>query len=283
MPAHRTTMRRIKEVLRLKWTCNLSHRQVSGALGVGLGTITQYLQLAASAGLDWVAVAPLSDTELERLLIKRGSGRTTVVGDRVEPDCAWVHAELHRKGVTLQLLWEEYVAAHPDQRTYRYTQFCQRYKDWAATLKRSMHQQHHAGEKLFADFAGPTVPILDHAGGIASKAHIFVAVLGASNYTYACATRSEATPDWIGGMIGAMEFYGGVPQLLVPDNPEALIANADRYEPTLGPTTQDFVNHYDTAMLPARPRKPKDKAKVEVGVQIVERWILVRLRNHRFL
>uniref|UniRef100_UPI003BEF16F2 IS21 family transposase n=1 Tax=Burkholderia arboris TaxID=488730 RepID=UPI003BEF16F2 len=282
MPAHRTTMRRIKEVLRLKWTCNLSHRQVSGALGVGLGTITQYLQLAASAGLDWATVEPLSESDLERLLIKRGAGRTMVVGDRVEPDCAWIHAELRRKGVTLQLLWEEYVGAHPDQRTYRYTQFCQRYKDWAQTLKRSMRQQHLAGEKLFADFAGPTVPILDRAGGVAFKAHIFVAVLGASNYTYACATRSEATPDWIGGMIGAMEFYGGVPRLLVPDNPKALISNADRYEPTLGLTTQDFVNHYDTAMLPARPRKPKDKAKVEVGVQIVERWILARLWNHRF-
>ncbi|VWC38710.1 integrase catalytic subunit [Burkholderia lata] len=121
MPAHRTTMRRIKEVLRTKWICNMSHRQVSGALGVGLGTITQYLQLAASAGLDWAAVEPLSESDLERLLIKRGAGRTMVVGDRVDPDCGWIHAELRRKGVTLQLLWEEYVGAHPGQRTYRYT------------------------------------------------------------------------------------------------------------------------------------------------------------------
>ncbi|WGS43913.1 IS21 family transposase [Burkholderia sp. JSH-S8] len=281
MPAHRTTMRKIKDVLRLKWTCNLSHREVSGALGVGLGTITQYLQLAAAVGLDWAAVEPLSEVELEQLLVN-GSAPTTTAGKRVDPDCAWIHRELRRKGVTLQLLWEEYVAANPDQRTYRYTQFCQRYKDWALTLKRSMPQQHYAGEKLFADFAGQTVPILDRAGGVAFKAHIFVAVLGASNYTYACATRSEATPDWIGGLIDAMEFCGGVPKLLVPDNPKALISSADRYEPTLGLTTQDFVSYYDTAMLPARPRKPKDKAKVEVGVQIVERWILARLRNHRF-
>jgi len=145
-----------------------------------------------------------------------------------------------------------------------------------------MRQQHRAGEKLFADFAGQTVPILGRDGGVVLKAHVFVAVLGASNYTYACATRSEAMPDWIGSLIDALEFYGGVPELLVPDNPKALIAKADRYEPVLGNTTQDFVNHYTTAMLPAHPRKPQDKAKVEVGVQIVERWILARLRNHRF-
>lgn len=211
MPAHRTTLRKIKDVLRLKWTCNLSHRQVSGALGVGLGTITQYLQLAASAGLDWATIEPLSEAELEQLLVN-GSVPTTAAGKRIEPDCAWVHRELRRKGVTLQLLWEEYVAANPGQKTLRYTQFCQRYKDWAQTLKRSMPQQHYAGEKLFADYAGQTVPILDRTGGIAFKAHIFVAVLGASNYTYACATRSEATPDSIGGLIDAMEFYGGVPR-----------------------------------------------------------------------
>lgn len=204
-----------------------------GAIGVGLGIFTQYLQLAASAGLDWAKIEPLSEAELERLLVN-GAVLSAAAGKRIEPDCAWIHRELRRKGVTLQLLWEEYVGANPGQKTLRYTQFCQRYKDWAQTLKRSMLQQHYAGEKLFADFAGQTVPILDRAGGVAFKAHIFVTVLGASNYTYACATRSEATPDWIGGFIDAMEFCGGVPRLLVPDNPRALISNADRYEPTLG-------------------------------------------------
>lgn len=156
------------------------------------------------------------------------------------------------------------------------------YKDWALTLKRSMRQQHRAGERLFADFAGHTVPIVAADGDIAFQAHVFVAVLGASSYTFACATRSEGTVDWIGSIIDLMEFFGGVPELLVPDNPRALIAQPDRYEPVLGATTQDFVNHYSTAMLPARSRKPQDKAKVEVGVQIVERWILARLRIHRF-
>jgi transposase len=260
MPAHRTTMRRIKEVLRLKWACNLTHRQVQGALGVGLATITQYLQLATAAGLDWASVEPLDEEALERRVLSQPSSSLATPAKRIGPDCNVIHRELRRKGVTLQLLWEEYVETHPGERTYRYTQFCQRYKDWAQTLKRSMRQQHRAGEKLFADFAGQTMPILGHDGGAAFQAHIFVAVLGASNYTYACATRSETTPDWIGGLIDAMEFYGGVPELLVPDNPRALIAKPDRYEPGLGRTTQDFVNHYATAMLPARPRKPQDKA-----------------------
>ncbi|AIO71740.1 MULTISPECIES: IS21 family transposase [Pseudomonadota] len=280
MPAHRMSMRKLKEILRLKWACGLSHRQISRAVGISVGAISAYAARASAAKLDWPAVEPLADDELEARL--NLSADEAAPARRIEPDYAAMHRELRRKGVTLQLLWEEYGAAHPGCRTYRYTQFCQRYKNWAQTLKRSMRQQHRAGEKLFADFAGHTMPILGRDGGIDFQAHIFVAVLGASNYTYACATRSEAMPDWIGGLIDALEFYGGVPELLVPDNPKALIAKADRYEPVLGNTTQDFVNHYATAMLPARPRKPQDKAKVEVAVQIVERWILARLRNHRF-
>lgn len=118
MPAHRTTMRRIKEVLRLKWACNLTHRQVQGALGVGLGTITQYLQLATAAGLDWAAAEPLEEDELERRILSPAS---PVPAKRIEPDCNVIHRELRRKGVTLQLLWEEYVESHPGGRTYRYT------------------------------------------------------------------------------------------------------------------------------------------------------------------
>jgi transposase len=148
---------------------------------------------------------------------------------------------------------KEYVEGNPGLPTYRYTQFCQKYKDWAASLKRSMRQQHRAGEKLFADFAGQTVPVLARDGGIAFQSHVFVAVLGASNYTFACATQSERMGDWIGGLCDALEFIGGVPELLVPANPKALIALADRYEPVLGRTAQDFENHYATAMLPARP------------------------------
>jgi transposase len=274
-------MLKLKEVLRLKWACGLSHRQISRAVGISVGAISEYAAQASAAGLDWTSVEPLDDDELERRL----SGRPVpapATTRRVVPDYAWIHRELRRKGVTLQLLWEEYAQAHPSERTYRYTQFCQLYKEWAKTLKRSMRQQHRAGEKLFADFAGHTVSIAAANGDVAFQAHVFVAVLGASNYTFACATRSETMVDWISSLIDAMAFFGGVPELLVPDNPRALIAQPDRYEPVLGRTTQDFVNHYGTAMLPARPRKPQDKPKVEVGVQIVERWILARLRNHRF-
>lgn len=166
-------MRKLKEVLRLKWACGLSHRQISRAIGISVGAISAYAARASTAGLDWAAVEPLADDELEiRLELPAETAAPT---RRVEPDYAAMHRDLRRKSVTLQLLWEEYVEAHPGQRTYRYTQFCQRYKDWAAALKRSMRQQHRAGEKLFADFAGQTVPILDRDGGIAFKAHVFVA------------------------------------------------------------------------------------------------------------
>jgi len=280
MPAHRMSMRKLKEVLRLKWVCGLSHRQISRAAGISVGAVSAYAARASAADLDWASVEPLADDELEAKLSLPADQNSQA--RRVDLDYALVHRELRRANVTLQLLWEEYVEAHLGERTYRYTQFCQRYRDWAQTLKRSMRQQHRAGEKLFADFAGHTMPILDGRGGVAFRAHVFVAVLGASNYTYACATRSEGTHDWIGGLIGAMEFYGGAPSLLVPDNPRALIARPDRYEPGLGRTAQEFVNHYATAMLPARPRKPRDKAKAEVAVQVVQRWVLARLRNHRF-
>jgi transposase len=276
-------MRKLKEVLRLKWACGLSHRQIGRAVGISVGAISEYAALASAAGLDWPGIEPLSDDEIEQRLLPKPAADGSAAGSRrIQPDFASIHRELRRKGVTLQLLWEEYVEAHAGSRTYRYTQFCQLYKDWALTLKRSMRQQHRAGERLFADFAGHTVPIVAADGDVAFQAHVFVAVLGASSYTFACATRSEGTVDWIGSIIDSMEFFGGVPELVVPDNPRALIAQPDRYEPVLGATTQDFVNHYSTAMLPARPRKPQDKAKVEVGVQIVERWILARLRNHRF-
>ncbi len=201
---------------------------------------------------------------------------------RLEPDYGVLHRELRRKGVTLQLLWEEYVEAHPGLRTYRYTQFCQNYKDWAdaqALDAPAAPRRREAVRRLRRpDRADPRRA----TAAIAFHAHVFVAVLGASNYTFAVrdALADDCRLDRR-ACAARFEFIGGVPELLVPDNPQALIARADRYEPELDRTTQDFANHYATAMLPARPRKPQDKAKVEVGVQIVERWILARLRNHR--
>ena len=279
MPVKQVAMRKIKECLRLKWSCNLSHEQIAKALGLSKGVVSKYTQLATAAGLDWVAVAPLDEPALQHLLIPNTPRHR---GARPHPDWLTIHREMHKKGITLQLLWEEYVEANPSAETYRYTQFCKLYHDYAATLKRSMRQIHRAGEKLFIDFAGPTVAIIDQRSGEISQAHIFVAVLGASNFTYACATAHEKQADWLRGLTGALNFIGGVPEMIIPDCPKAMITDADRYEPWVNRAAQDYARHYNTVILPARPRHPQDKAKVEVGVQIVERWILAKLRHRRF-
>ncbi|MDB5842675.1 MAG: integrase core domain protein [Herminiimonas sp.] len=175
------------------------------------------------------------------------------------------------------LLWEEYRIEHADRQTYSYSQFCENFRAFAKRLKRSMRQIHRAGEKLFIDFAGPTIGLTD-----GSRVHVFVAALGASGYTFACATPRETMGDWLHATGRALEFIGGVPQLIVPDNPRAMIADPDRYEPRSNDTVLDFARHYGTSVLPARPRHPQDKAKVESAVQIVERWIMARLRHERF-
>lgn len=280
MPVRQVAMRKIKECLRMKWSCGISHEQIAKALGLSKGVISKYAKLAEAAGLDWGRVSSLDETELQHLLIP--STKRTRGTARPLPDWAIAHREMHKKGITLQLLWEEYVEAHSGIATYRYTQFCSLYHGYAATLKRSMRQIHRAGEKLFIDYAGPTVPLIDQLSGEITQAHIFVAVLGASNYTYACATAKETQADWLHGLTGALNFIGGVPEMIVPDCPKALVTHADRYEPLINRVAQDCARHYGTVILPARPRHPQDKALAEVGVQIVERWILARLRHRRF-
>jgi len=285
MPAARLAMREIKEVLRLKWACALSHRRIAAATGVSVGAVSQYAALAVRAGFTaWEQIEALSETELQRRIWGRHEDlrREVTRGSRVIPEFAWVHRELRRKGVTLHLLWQEYVAANPDAPVFQYTQFTQRYRDWVGMQRRSMRQVHRAGEKLFIDYAGQTVPIRDPGGGADRKAQVFVAVLGASNYTFACATATQSMADWSGAIIAALEFIGGVPQMIVPDNARALIGEPDRYEPQAQRTVADLAAHYGTVVLPARPYRPRDKAKVEVAVQVVERWILARLRNARF-
>jgi transposase len=183
--------------------------------------------------------------------------------------------------VTLQLLWEEYRERCGEQ-AYRYSAYCEKYRAWAKTLKRSMRQLHPAGERMFVDYAGQTVPLVDALTGEIQRAQVFVAVLGASNFTFACATPRQTAADWVGAIIAALEFINGVPRLLVPDQPRALIANPDAYEPVTARLMQELEEHYGVAVLPARPGRPQDKAKVEVGVQVVERWILARLRHRHF-
>jgi transposase len=266
-------MRKIKDVLRLKLDAKLSHEQIAASLGLSKGVVTKYVGLAAAAGLDWTQVQACDDITLERrLLVSPQRPR-----EHVQPDYPRVHHELRRKGMTLMLLWEEYRAEFADRQTYAYSQYCDNYRRFAKSLKRSMRQIHRAGEKLFIDFAGPTIGLTD-----GSRAHIFVAAMGASSYTFACATPRETMVDWIESTVKALRFYDGVPQLIVPDNPRAMIADPNRYEPRANDTVQDFARHYSTSVLPARPYSPQDKAKVESAVQIVERWIMARLRHQQF-
>ena len=266
-------MRKIKDVLRLKLDAKLAHEQIAAALHISKGVVAKYVGLARDAELDWVTISALSETELEQRLLATPAKPARYA----MPNYGRIHQELRRKGVTLMLLWEEYQAEYADQQTYRYTQFCEHYREFAKRLKRSMRQTHRAGEKLFIDFAGPTLPLTD--GG---RAHIFVAALGASSYTFACATPRETLADWLDGTAQALTFYGGVPQLIVPDNARAMIVDPDRYAPRSHDTVQDFAQHYGTSVLPARPYHPQDKGKVESAVQIVERWILARLRHQTF-
>lgn len=278
MPAERVTMRKIKDILRLKWACGLSNRQVAASCGVARSTVAETVARAQTAGLAWPLPEALDDAHLEARLYPAGLAPATV--PRVVPDWTALHQELTRKGVTLALLWQEYKAQHPDG--YQYSRFCERYGAWRTTLDRCLRQEHRAGEKLFVDYAGQTVPVQDRATGAIQTAQIFVAVLGASNYTYAEATWTQALPDWIGAHVRAFAFFGGVPQILVPDNLRSGVTKACRYEPELNPTYAALAQHYGVAVIPARVRKPRDKAKVEAGVLLVERWILARLRHQSF-
>ena len=270
MPQHRMDIRMIKNILRLKYQGALSHEAIARSLSISKGVVAKYLGLAGAAGLDWQATAELDEAALERRLLGRSAAETRVI----EADFARVHIELRRKGVTLMLLWQEYRAAFEGRRTWAYTQFCEHYKAFAKTLKRSMRQQRRAGEKLFIDYAGPTLELAD-----GTRAQIFVAAMGASSYTFACATADQSMRSWLGARARARRFSGGVPQLIVPDNPRALVSNACRYEPKLNETVRDFARHYDVSILPARPYSPKDKASAESAVQVVERWLKARLRH----
>lgn len=278
MPTPRVLMSKIRQALQLLADSRLSMRQVAAALGVSKSTVSDIAMYARDAGVDWPVARGLSDEELQARLYPPPRPRTS---SRQEPEYATLHQQLKRPGVTLQLLWEEY-RADAGQAAYRYSAFCEKYRAWAKRLKRSMRQVHPGGERLFVDYAGQTMPVVDAASGEIRRAQVFVAVLGASNYTYACATWQQTAADWVGAIIEALEFFGGVPRLLVPDQPRALIANPDAYEPVTARLMTELGEHYGVAVLPARPGRPQDKAKVEVGVQVVERWILARLRHQRF-
>jgi transposase len=267
-------MQRIKDVLRLKLEHRHSHQHIASALGISKGVVTKYVKLANAGGLQWPQIQNMDEVALHQRLLGGASPRSSTF---VAPDYAKVRQELQRKGMTLMLLWQEHSERHPEETIHSYSQFCENYRQFAKTLKRSMRQIHRAGEKMFIDYAGPTVGLV---GG--ARAHIFVSALGASGYTYAYATPHETTADWLSATAQALRFYGGCTELIIPDNPKAMISNPDRYEPRANDTVLDFARHYGTSVLPARPRHPQDKAKAESAVQVVERWILMRLRHQKF-
>ena len=270
-------MRKIKDVLRLKYEANLSCRQIAASLKLSVGVISKYTHAAEAAGLTWPLPSGLDDTTLAARLFPP----VTSVREHAIPDCAFIHQELKRKGVTLMLLWEEYQASCAGQ-AYQYAQFCVHYRQYRSRLKLSMRQTHKVGEKLFVDYSGDGVPIVDPQTGEIRRAQIFVAVLGASGYTYAEATLSQTLPDWIGSHVRAFNFFGCAPEIVVPDNLKSAVTRPCFYEPELNATYSDMAQHYGLAIIPARPYKPRDKAMVELGVLLVQRWITARLRRHTF-
>jgi len=271
----RLPVRKIREVLRLK-AAGVSDRSIGMAVGCARSTVQACLQKAKDSGLSWPLPDELDEASLEARLYQDKRAATV----RPQPDFAVIHRELSRKGVTRSLLWQEYKAQHPEG--WQYSVFCDRYRRWLATQDPVLRQEHAPGEKLFVDYAGQTVAVIDRYTGETRSAQIFVAALGCSNLTFAEATCSQKLPDWLGSHVRMLAFFGGTPRAIVPDNLKSAVTRAHRYEPELNPSYQDFAEHYGVANLPTRVRKPRDKAKVEGAVLIVERWILARLRDRRF-
>jgi transposase len=271
-------MRKVVEALRLRFDQRLSQREIAQSLGLSQGSVNAYLARFAASGLAWPVPPEVSPADLEARLFTRPV--LPPAAARPLPDWPTVRQELTRKGVTLQLLWDEYKTQHPDG--YQYTQFCRHYHAWAATIEPVLRQVHVAGERTFVDYAGPTVPVLDGATGEERDAQIFVGALGASHLLYPEATWTQTLPDWIGAQVRMLEYFGGVTTLIVPDNASALVRQPCYYEPEINATYADFATHYQTAILPTRVASPRDKAKVETAVQIVEREILAPLRDERF-
>jgi transposase len=271
-------MRKIKEVLRLRFEHQQSARQIAKSCDIARSTVQEYLDRAQKTGVPWPLPPEWDDAALENQLFPPLS--LISPEKRQMPPMESLHQERKKKGVTLQLLWHEYKEGNPEG--YQYSQFCELYRKWLDKLDVCLRQEYRAGEKLFVDYAGQTLPLNDPFTGQTRQAYLFVATLGASNYTFAEATLTQDLPSWIQSHVHAFEFFNGVAEILVPDNLKSGVTHPCRYEPDLNPTYQDLAEHYGTVVIPARVRKARDKAKVESAVLIVERWILAALRNHRF-
>jgi transposase len=274
-------MRQINEILRLRHQCQLSVRDIARSCGLPTSTVGDYLKRAEAVNLGWPLPEGLSQKQLQDQLLGCSLPKTpTPDSSKPLPDWARLRQELARKGVTLQLLWQEYRREHPDG--YSRSRFCELYQQWVGAQDPVLRQVHVPGEKLFVDWAGQTVEIHNPVDGSTTQAHLFVAVLGASNMIFAEAFPNEQLDSWITAHAHAYGFYGGVARVTVPDNPKTAVTQSCRYEPRLHRSYKDMADHYGTVILPARPRKPRDKAKVETGVQIAERQILAVLRDQRF-
>ena len=280
MANRRLPVRKIKEILRLKHACGLSKREIARSCNVARSTVTDYLRRAKAAGLSWPEAAALTETELEARLFPTEHLPSSAY--RPPPDCEYIYNQLRRYrnvNLTLTQLWLEYKEKHPDG--YQYTQFCEYYHRWRGKLDYCMRQEHRAGEKVFVDYSDSLAIVVPLTGEVIST-QLFVEVWGASNYTYAEATLSQTLPNWIGSHVRAFDYFGCVPRMLVPDNLKSGVTKACFYEPELNPTYAEMAEHYGCAVLPARPRKPRDKAKAEAGVLIAQRWILAVLRQRTF-
>ena len=270
-------MHKLREILRLKLLLGRSHRDVQRSLGVSVGVVSGVWSRANGLELDWATVEAMDDDTLATRLYgpRKAKGR-----NRPLPDATWIDIERRRPGVTLELLHMEYLQEHPDG--YRYTAFCDFYRAWLKKRRRSMRQTHKAGDKTFVDYSGKRPCVVDPKTGEVRQVELFVGVLGASNYTFAEATETQSSPDWIASHVRMVEYFGGVTRAFVPDQLKSGVTKSCRYEPEVQRTYADLARHYDTVVVPARPKKPKDKAKVEVGVQVAQRWIPARLRNETF-
>lgn len=270
-------MRKIKEVLRLKYEAGLGHRQIARGCSIGVATVHEYLRRTEAAGLTWPLPEGWDDEKLEAGLFGCRQQREA---ERPLPDFAAIHGQLQQHPhLTLQLAWEEYRQAQPNG--YGYSRFCELYQRWKRKLDVVLRQEHRAGDKMFVDWAGATIPIHERTTGEIRQASVFVAVLGASSYTWAEATADQQLLTWLTAHMNALEYFGGVPKLIVPDNLKTGVSKACRYDPDLNPTYQEWAMHYGAGVVPARPYKPRDKAKVETGVQVVQRWIVAALRHRK--
>ena len=279
MPAERLPMRKIREILRLRWDCRLANRQIARSCGIARSTVGEYVRRAEAAGLSWPLPEHLTEAGIEQMLFPLPPA--IPAAERPVPQWSEVRQELaSKKSVTLGLLWEEYKEQHPQG--YQYSRFCELYREWTGKLHLWMRQEHRAGEKTFVDYCGQTVPVYDTTAGAVREAQVFVAVLGASNYAYAEATWTQSLPDWIGSHVRAFAYFGGVTELVVHDNLKSGVTRPCRYEPESNHAYLDLITHYGVAALPGRVRSPRDQAKVEAGVQLIQRWILARLRHRKF-